>query len=44
MSDKKCRWDYCDDDQFEDWYYCEHHARALDSMNHMIAETFGGVR
>lgn len=28
-----CEWDGCEEDQFEDWYYCEQHAQKLELMN-----------
>jgi hypothetical protein len=33
----ECEWEHCDEPQFEDWYYCEHHARLLSIMNHSLA-------
>jgi hypothetical protein len=34
--DETCRWDTCDDPQFEDWYYCEFHAGRIEWMNRAI--------
>lgn len=28
-----CQWEGCDDEQFEDWFYCERHVKSLQLMN-----------
>lgn len=28
-----CEWDGCDKEQFDDWFYCYNHSRAINVMN-----------